>query len=119
MTLLLYTLPNGTVLRQYGVLPIYIVIFLTGIARGFIGPAIFSFMPQLVNNKQLYANAVSWTTTTWQGAAMTGPAIGGLLYGFWGITSAYAINLLLMFLATLFFALIKSRPLPATEKRLP
>ena len=119
MALLIYTLPFGKILQQYGVWPIYTVIFLSGIARGFMGPAVFSFMPQIINNKELYANAVSWSTTTWQGAAMAGPAIGGLLYGFWDITATYTVDVILMFLANLFFVLIASKPLPASEGRLP
>ena len=118
--LLFYTLPLGSgLLRQFGVWPVYLVIFFSGIARGFNGPAVFSFMPQIINNKGLYANAVSWSTTTWQGAAMAGPAIGGLIYGFWGITASYAIDVVLMLVATTFFFLIKAKPLPPSEVRLP
>jgi len=120
VALLMYTLPvSRGVLRQFGVWPIYLVIFLTGIARGFNNPAVFSFMPQIVNNKQLYGNAVTWSTTTSQGASMAGPAIGGLIYGFWGVTASYTVVVVLLFLATLFFMLISAKPLPHAEGRLP
>ncbi|PRY07866.1 putative MFS family arabinose efflux permease [Pontibacter ummariensis] len=110
--LLLFTLDVSQVLEQYGALPIFGVIFLSGIARGFMGPAVFSFMPQLVVNKQLYANAITWSTTTWQAASLAGPAIGGLIYGFFGVTAAYAADATLVLVSLLSFALIGSKPLP-------
>jgi MFS family permease len=116
--LLVYTTDLGFFLKKQGLLPIYTVIFLSGIARGFIGPAIFSFMPQIINNKDLYANAVSWNTTIWQSASVAGPAIGGLVYGFWGITASYGLDVVLTFLASLFFILLPSKPLPATTGKL-
>ncbi len=103
----------------FGTVPIYSVIFLSGIARGFFGPATFSFMPQLLPDKNFYINAVSWSSTTWQGASVAGPAIGGLLYGFFGVQASYAADVALTVLAFLFFFLIGSKPLPATTERLP
>ncbi|ARS36604.1 MFS transporter [Pontibacter actiniarum] len=111
-SLLYFTLDISRVLLLYGALPIYGVIFVSGIARGFMGPAIFSFMPQLVPNKQLYANAITWSTTTWQAASVAGPAIGGLLYGFYGITASYMTDAVLVLLALLFFSMISRKPLP-------
>lgn len=119
VALLLYTTPAGALLQKFGVIPIYAVIFLTGIARGFINPAIFSFMPQLVNNKELYGNAISWASTISQSAAVGGPAVGGLLYGLLGITATYAVDMGLLFFALLFFILIAAKPLPQTAERLP
>jgi MFS family permease len=116
--LLVYTTDLGFFLQRQGLLPLYTVIFVSGIARGFIGPAIFSFMPQIINNKDLYANAVSWNTTVWQSASVAGPAIGGLVYGFWGITASYALDVGLTFLASLFFILIAARPLPVSTGKL-
>jgi MFS family permease len=117
--LLYFVLPGSRVLAVYGVLPIYSVIFLSGIARGFMGPAVFSFMPQLVADRQFYANAITWSSTTWQGAAVAGPAVGGLIYGFYGITASYATDAVLVLLALLFFMLIRARPLPESTGRLP
>ncbi|MGV3639582.1 MAG: MFS transporter [Adhaeribacter sp.] len=116
--LLAYTTDLGYYMQEHGVLPIYAVIFLSGIARGFVGPAIFSFMPQLLPDKALYANAVSWNTTLWQTASVAGPALGGLVYGFWGITASYGLDVALTLLATLGFLLIPGRPLPPSEGKL-
>jgi MFS family permease len=112
LALLFFTLDMSSVLSLYGVLPIYVVIFISGIARGFMGPAVFSFMPQLVADKQLYANAITWSSTTWQAASLVGPAIGGLVYGFYGISAAYTVDAVLVLLSLLAFALIGSKPLP-------
>lgn len=112
VALLGFTLDVSKALYLVGVVPIYAVIFVSGIARGFMGPAVFSFMPQLLPSKQLYANAITWSTTTWQAASLAGPAIGGLLYGFFGVSVAYATDASLVFLALFFFALLKGRALP-------
>lgn len=111
-TLLFFTTDVSQILERYGTAPIYGVIFLSGIARGFMGPAVFSFMPQLVANKQLYANAITWSSTTWQAASVAGPALGGLIYGFWGITASYATDAVLVLLSLISFSLIGAKPLP-------
>jgi MFS family permease len=93
------------------VISIYGVIFLSGIARGFITPAMFAYMPQLIP-RELYSNAVSWNSTLWEIAAIGGPAIGGFLYGFMGIQVSYFADVLLM-LSGLILALgISNKPLP-------
>lgn len=112
LTLLVFTLNISHALAHLGALPIYGVIFVSGIARGFMGPAVFSFMPQLVADKQLYANAITWSSTTWQTASLVGPAIGGLIYGFFGVTAAYGTDATLVLLSLVSFAFIASKPLP-------
>ncbi len=112
LALLTFTLHISHALAHFGALPIYGVIFVSGIARGFMGPAVFSFMPQLVANKQLYANAITWSSTTWQAASLVGPAIGGLIYGFFGVTAAYATDATLVLLSLLAFAFIGGKQLP-------
>ena len=56
-SLLFFTLHVGAFLLQYGATAIYVVIFVSGFARGFLSPANFSLMPQLVG-RELYQNAV-------------------------------------------------------------
>ena len=88
---------------------------MSGIARGFLGPALFSFMPQLLPDRQLLANAVTWSSTSWQTAAVLGPAIGGLLFAKKGTGFAYGVDAALMFTALLLFVSIAGRALPARE----
>lgn len=92
---------------------LYGAIFMSGIARGFMGPALFAFMPQLLNNKTEYANAVSWNSTTWQTASVAGPALGGLIYVFGGLNASYSVDLGLMILALIIILFsISSKELP-------
>lgn len=111
IALLYFTTNIGAFILNNGASPIYIVIFVSGIARGFLSPANFSFMPQLVN-RDLYQNAITWNSTIWEGAAVAGPMIGGLIYGFFGITVAYTADVVLVTGGLICYFLIPSRPLP-------
>src|SRR5882672_9446838 len=115
LTLLFFTLNIGSFLLQHGALAIYVVIFVSGFARGFLSPANFSFMPQLVI-RELYQNAITWNSTIWEGAALSGPMIGGLIYGFFGITAAYGADVFLTIAALACYFLIPSRPLPPVSE---
>jgi len=115
MALLFFTLDIGKFILTNGAIPIYTVIFISGIARGFLTPANFSFMPQLIN-RDLYQNAITWNSTIWESAAVGGPMIGGLIYGFFGITAAYCADVTLTFAALVCYFLIPNRPLPAVTK---
>ncbi|RZK60012.1 MAG: MFS transporter [Hymenobacter sp.] len=94
--------------------PLYLVIFVSGIARGFLGPALFSFMPQLLPSREALPNAVTWQSTSWQVSAVVGPAIGGLLLHR-GITFAYGVDTVLEGVALVIFSFIASRELPPIE----
>lgn len=111
-TLLLFTMDIGASILIHGIFPIYAVIFISGIARGFITPAIFSFMPQLVP-RTLYQNAISWNSTLWEMASIGGPPIGGLIYGFFGITAAYSLDVALTGTGLFLAGLVANKPLPA------
>jgi MFS family permease len=113
LALLSFTLNVGQFLLVYGVVPIYSVIFLSGIARGFLTPAIFSYMPQLVP-RGLYPNAVTWNSTMWETAAIGGPALGGVLYAFFGVTASYVTDVILMLTGLLLAFGITNKPLPET-----
>lgn len=86
--------------------PLYVTIFVSGIARGLLGPAIFSFWPQIIKDKTIFANAVTWNSTMWQISSTLGPAIGGLLIAPIGIQNTYALDATLMFLCILVFLFI-------------
>ena len=102
-------------LQTFGALPIYAIIFITGLARGFIFPAQNAFAAQLVP-RELYGNAVTWNSIMWHIAAVVGPAIGGLTCGFYGISMAYSVVVVLSGLSIILFALVKKRDLPAKIK---
>jgi MFS family permease len=102
-------------LATYGVIPIYLIIFITGIARGFMSPAQTAFAAQLVP-RELFGNASTWNSIAWQTAEITGPAIGGLVYGFWGIGPAYSLVIILSSMGFMFFLFTKKQPLPERNK---
>jgi MFS family permease len=110
-SLLLFTIEPASALLKMGVAPIYTVIFISGIARGFLSPALFAFMPQLVP-RELYANAVTWNSTLWETASISGLAIGGLIYGLFGITTAYSVDMTLTFVGLLLIILVSNKPVP-------
>jgi len=74
--------------------PIYGVIFVSGVARSFLQPARQALGAELVP-RELFPNAVAWRSSIWQIAAVVGPALGGLLYGFTGPAAAYGVDLAL------------------------
>ena len=55
---------------------IYILVFIGGFVRAFIGPTIFSLVALIVP-KRVYPNAATWSSSTWQLAVVLGPAFAG------------------------------------------
>lgn len=103
-------------LARYGIVPIYAIIFVTGIARGFMSPALNAFAAQLVP-KELYGNMSTWNSMAWQIAEISGPAVGGLMYGFFGVGPAYSLVTILNAAGWTFFSFIEKKPLPEKTKK--
>jgi MFS family permease len=57
---------------------LYACLLLAGVARAFLQPAKAALLPQIVP-RSAFSNAVAWTMSGFQLAAVSGPAIGGLL----------------------------------------
>jgi MFS family permease len=74
---------------------IYGVIVICGAARSFLLPARNALGADVVP-RALYASSVAWRTGVWQVAAVTGPALGGLLFAWFGAGPAYATAAALM-----------------------
>jgi MFS family permease len=90
------------VLRLIGQTPviiiIYIMIFFIGITRGFYSPTAFALMAQIIP-KEHYTNSSTWNSGSWQIASIMGPAVGGLLYAFSGITACFLVIVTFLALA--------------------
>jgi MFS family permease len=89
--------------RNGSIFLIYVFLLLNGTARAFVMPARSAFLPRIVP-LGIFSNAVSWNSSGFEIASMTGPAIGGLLIGFFrSATLVYEINAVcgLMFLVLL------------------
>jgi MFS family permease len=106
LILLIYSANAAFFTEKFGAFPIFITIFLTGLARGILNPAQVALMGQLIP-RNLYANAATWNSANWQVAAVMGPAVGGLVYGFWGIVPAYSLVLVLYTLSFFMIMLVK------------
>jgi MFS family permease len=104
--LLIYSSNAAYFSAKFGILPVFFTIFLTGLARGILGPAQVALLGQLVP-RNLYANAATWNSANWQVAAVLGPAIGGMVYGFWGIIPAYSLVFCLYTLSFFMIMFIK------------
>ncbi|KYG65243.1 hypothetical protein AZI87_11835 [Bdellovibrio bacteriovorus] len=97
---------------QVGLL--YFAAFLTGLARAFSQPAIFAIVPRLVERGLLMrASAVS--SSVMQVARIGGPAVGGLIFGFWGPVASSSIVCILLVIASVSLMLIR-KDLPAPEQ---
>ena len=107
--LITYSIPSLEFFQHFGVFPVFLTIFLTGLVRGILGPAQTALLGQLVD-RSLLTNAATWNSTTWQIAAVTGPAIGGLVYGFFGIIPAYGVIFALFLLAIVLMLQVKHVP---------
>ena len=96
-------------MQRAGVAPVYAIIFVSGIARSLLQPARQALGAEIVP-RTMYENAIAWRSSSWQTAAVIGPAIGGLLYGFAGPVAAYATGAVLMTFALVGFLTIHYAP---------
>ena len=73
---------------------LYACLLAAGTAKAFWMPARAAFLPRIVP-MNIFSNAVSWNTSGFEIATMTGPALGGLLIAtFESPTLVYAVNAL-------------------------
>ena len=100
---------SPTLLDQTGVRPIYAIIFVSGIARGVLQPARQAMSAEIIP-RAMYENAIAWRSSTWQTAAVIGPAVGGLLYGFAGPVAAYSVDVAVMLFAVVGFMVVRYLP---------
>ena len=92
------------------VVPIYGVIFLTGVVRAFHRPASSALGAELLP-KALYANGASWRSSVFHTGMIAGPALGGLAYAWKGPVFTHGVVMVLLVLA--FLATLPIRHVPA------
>jgi MFS family permease len=109
--LFLFSLKPMGIVAAFGVFPIYLVVMISGVSRAFLYPSIIALMSQLIP-RHLYTNASTWNSTMWHVAAITGPALGGLIYGFFGVRAAYVSVLFFLAVALVLLAIVKKHPTP-------
>jgi MFS family permease len=91
---------------------IFATLVILGIVRAFNGPVSRALLPQLVP-EEIFANAVAWASTLFQGAAILGPALGGIIYAaFRGPGAVYAVALGMAVVALICTLRIKTQERP-------
>ena len=95
---------------------VYASIALIGLARGFYAPAASSLKSFLVPSA-LFPNASTWSSAGWQGGAILGPVIGGLLYAGFGLEGTLIASLLLIAAAAFLLAGIGRRGVPVAAEQ--
>jgi MFS family permease len=100
---------------QVGLL--YFGAFLTGTARAFAGPAIFASVPRMLSREELF-KGTAFMSTAMQVARVAGPAVGGLVFGFWGAVASSSIVCIMLVAAILSMLLIRNEiPAPELSKK--
>lgn len=100
-----------TLLEEPPVSAFYIMVLLLALARTFEGPANQALLPSLVP-RVILSRAVAAYSSASRVANLTGPSIGGLIYGF-GAATDYTVCLALILMATVASFML---PAPAALK---
>jgi len=87
---------------------VFAILAVLGVARAFFNPAADALAPNLLP-RQAIAHGISLGSMVWQVGTITGPVVGGLLYGIGGEV-AYGTAFGLLGLAALFVLLIGAVP---------
>ncbi|HEY1097230.1 MAG TPA: MFS transporter [Alphaproteobacteria bacterium] len=118
--LMLLLLAGGYIpLSEHALLiAIFVGVFISGVERSFNRPASSSMLPLIVERSSMPAAA--WQTSTFQIAVIGGPALAGLIYGGYGVHSAWLLPVFLMISAFFMSLFIKISPrLEQAAKREP
>jgi MFS family permease len=97
-----------TLSKSTDITPIFGLLVLLGIARAFFNPASDALSPNLLSRVAI-PHGISLNSMNWQLTTITGPVLGGLLYGFAG-EIAYGTAAALLLLAITCVALIGAVP---------
>lgn len=93
---------------------IYGAIAVTGVARAFIGPT-YSALFALILSRDRYARASGIGSAVFQFGLVAGPALGGILVGWSGKTTAYSVAAGLCLAATLALLLLRIKQPPPAQ----
>ena len=109
LVLLSYT--RGSLILVYG------LILLMGVATAFANPSSTAMISQTLP-EEVYENAATWHSSSWQLASVVGPALGGMLVAlFHGAVSVYIANAFLVLLYIVAVFCIRSKQQPVKRSR--
>ncbi len=89
---------------------IYALVFFGGFLRSFFGPIIFSLVALIVP-KQVYPNAATWNSSTWQMARVLGVAFAGFTIAWLGVSLSLCIIFCLVLFSLVVVFQIKKKPI--------
>jgi MFS family permease len=90
LIMLLSQLPLLGIEEALQVKLLFVSSFLTGCARAFSQPSMYSLVPKLIP-RALLQKSSAWMSSAMQTARMSGPALGGLFYGFFGVSGTASV----------------------------
>jgi MFS family permease len=85
------------------------MIVMNGAARSVYGPAMFSSIGRIVPRENI-ARATALSSTMWQSAMVTGPLLGGIIYGLYDVEVATYCAIFFMLLGSLGIGWITPKP---------
>lgn len=100
------------------ILPYYIVLFFVGLARGFMGPSLQALWADFIP-KELFPNGATWSANTFNFGAVAGPALGGVVLGFYGANAAAILTCLLLISSIIAFLRLKYKKVIRDIKKEP
>ena len=98
--------------------PFYVVFGMCGLARSFLQVSRSALVAEVVP-RELYANAATWRSSTWQAGTVAGPALGGILFATLGAQWTLGINLAFSVVALGALLLVQHTPTPFTTATVP
>ncbi len=107
LVLLSSQLPQLALGAQFQIVALFLASLLTGLACSFSQPAVYAAVPRIVPRHQL-GQASAWTSTAMQVARIAGPALGGLVFGFFGTLIAASFVCVSLLVSTLGMVLIRA-----------
>lgn len=106
--------PLIELLKTYGLIALFAVVFLFGVIRAFLGACMHPFMSQLVP-RHFYTHSATWNSTAWHIGAILGPVLAGIIYGYnngFHANVCHFIEVMLFAFALFFIVLIKHKGIP-------
>jgi MFS family permease len=95
---------------------VYVCLLGVGIARAFNDPATATILPETVP-LETFANAATWTSSTWQFAAILGPALAGFIAALLdSVTAIYIFTAVSALTFLVLISMIRSPPRPLASK---
>jgi MFS family permease len=94
---------------HYQIIFLFLSSFLTGCARAFSQPSMYSLIPKIIP-RALLSKSSAWMSSAMQTARMSGPAVGGILYGFLGLFGTGLIVCLCLAITTFILFTISFNP---------